>query len=133
MAGTLRKNKREIPLNLHGDTRQQPLYSLRFLFTQKDGIMILYYKAKQKKDVFLLSSLHTTPVVDDSDSKKPEAILHYNATKGGVDTAYEMLRCYSTRAASWRWPLAAFFDLVDINYMFGLICDSQGYRHDAQQ
>ena len=114
MAGTLRENKRSIPRNLHVDTRLQRLYSSRFLFTQKDGIMTLYYKAKQKKDVFLLSSLHATPVVDDSDSKKkPEAILHYNATKGGVDTADEMLRCYSTRVASRRWPFGAFFNLLD--------------------
>ena len=42
MACTLPKNRREIPLNLHVDTRQQPLYTSRFLFTQKDGIMILY-------------------------------------------------------------------------------------------
>ena len=63
--------------------------------------MILYYKAKQKKDVFFLSFMHTTPVVDDSDSKKkPEATLHHNATKGGVRTADEMLRCDSTKAAA---------------------------------
>ena len=72
MAGALPKNKREIPFNLHVDT----LHSSRFLFSQKDGIMILYYEAKPKKDVFLLSSSHTIPVIDDSDSKKnPEAIL----------------------------------------------------------
>ena len=51
MVGTLRKNKKEIPAELHVDTRQQPLYASRFLFTQEDGIMIFYYKAKQKKDV----------------------------------------------------------------------------------
>ena len=58
MVGTLRKNKREIPLELHADTKQQPLYTSRFFFTT-DSIMILYYKAKKKKDVFLLSSMHT--------------------------------------------------------------------------
>ena len=116
MVGTLRKNKREIPLELHADTKQQPLFTLRFLFTT-DGtcIMILYYKAKTKRDVFLLSSMHTAPVVNENEAKKkPEAILYYNSTKGGVYTADEMLRCYCTKAASRRWQLAAFSNLLDI-------------------
>ena len=71
--------------------------------------MILYYKAKKKKDVLLLSPMHTASVVNEDEAKKnPEAILYYNSTKGGVDTADERLRCYSTKAASRRWPLAAF-------------------------
>ena len=114
MVGTMRKNKREIPLELHADTKQQPLYTSRFLFTT-DGIKILYYKAKKKKDVFLLSSIHTAPVVNENETKKkPKAILYYNSTKGGVDIADEMLRCCSTKAASQRWPFAAFFNLLDI-------------------
>ena len=68
--GTLRKNKKEIPAELHVDTQQQPLYASRFLFTQEDSIMIFYYNAKQKKDVFLLLSMHTAPVLDDHGAKK---------------------------------------------------------------
>ena len=114
MVGTLRKNKREIPLELHADTKQQPLYTSQFLFTT-DGIMILYYKAKKKKESFLLSSMHNAPVVNENEAKKkPEAILYHNSTKGGVDTADEMLRCCSTKAASRRWPLVAIFNLLDI-------------------
>ena len=52
MAGTLRKNKRERPLNLHVDTRQQSLYSSRFLFSQKDGIMIPYITKLSKKKIY---------------------------------------------------------------------------------
>ena len=58
--------------------------------------------------------MHTTPVVYVSDSKKPEATLHHNATKGEVGTADEMLQRDSTKAASKQWPLAAFFNLLDI-------------------
>ena len=75
--GTLRKNKKAIPAELHVDTRQQPLYTSGFFFTQENSIVLLYYKAKQKKYVFLLSSMHTTPVVNDHGvKKKPEAILY---------------------------------------------------------
>ena len=114
MVGTLQKNKREIPLELLADTKQQPLYTSGFLFTT-DSIMVLYYEAKTKKDVFSLSFMHTAPVVNKNDAKKkPEAILCYNSTKSGVDTTDEMLRCYSTKDASRPWPLAAFFNLLDI-------------------
>ena len=86
MVGTLQKNKREIPLELHADAKQQSLYTSRFLFAI-DGIMILYYEAK-KKDVFLLPSIHTAPVANENEAKKkPEASLYYSSTKGGLDTA----------------------------------------------
>ena len=76
--------------------------------------MLLSYKAKKNKVVYLLFSSHKTTTVNYGEQKKPQAILDYNATKGGVDTADEMLRTYSTKAASQSWPLTAFFNLVDI-------------------
>lgn len=77
--------------------------------------MLLSYKAKKNKVVYLLSSQHKTPSIAASNLKqKPDAILYYNSEKGGVDTADEELRGYSTKAASRRWPLACFFNLLDI-------------------
>ena len=53
--------------------------------------------------------MHNFERVEDEDPKgRPEAILFYNESKGGVDTTDEMLRDYSTKAASRRWPLTAF-------------------------
>ena len=63
--------------------------------------MMLSYKAKKNKVVFLLSY-------------KYKAILDYNYNKAGVDTANKMLRSYSTKVLSRRWPLAAFFNLQNI-------------------
>ena len=55
------------------------------------------------KVVFLLSNCHSSPAVKINDEKhRPEVVLFYNKTKGGVDTADEMLRGYSTKAASKR-------------------------------
>ena len=59
--------------------------------------------------------MHTAPVLNKNQAKKkPEAISYYNSTKSRVDTADDMLRCYGTKAASRRWPLAAFFNFLDI-------------------
>ena len=72
---------------------------------------------KKAKNVYLLSSMHDAGRVEAGDPKRrPEAILFYNETKGSIDTntANEMLRGYSTKAASRRWPLAAFFNQLDI-------------------
>ena len=62
----------------------------------------------------MLSSEHKTVDVHEGEKKKPKAILDYNKNKGGVDTADKMLLSYSTKASSRRWPLAAFFNLLDI-------------------
>ena len=76
---------------------------------------MLSYKAKKNKVVYLLSSQHNTlSICGTHPKKKPEPILYYNSEKGGVDKADEMLRVYSTKAASRWWPLACFFNLLDI-------------------
>ena len=63
--------------------------------------MMYSYIAKKIKNVYLLSSMHNVERVEDEDPKRHvEAILFYNETKGGVDTADEMLRGYSTKATS---------------------------------
>lgn len=56
--------------------------------------------------------MHHEAIIDTDDPKiSTDAISFYNATKGGVDTANEMLRGYSAKAASRKWPLTAFFNL----------------------
>ena len=113
MVGTLRPNRREIPAEMH--MKNERLYTSKFAFSEDDNVMLTSYKAKQNKTVFLLSSAHDRAEVDCStERKKPQVILSYNSEKGGVDTADQMLRCFSTKSASRRWPLSAFFNLVDI-------------------
>ena len=92
MPGTMRAHGLEISSEAKLG-KDAILYSSTFVFTSpEESIMLLLVQPKEK----------------------PQAILDYNATKVGVDTADEILRAYSTKAASRRWPLAAFFNLVDI-------------------
>ena len=76
--------------------------------------MLLSYKARNNKVVYLLSLLQIVLEVADEAQKKPNAILKYNASTPAVDTADKMLRAYSTKAASRRWSFAAFFILLHI-------------------
>ena len=112
--GTIRGHRREIPNEIRFE-KDAALYSSNFFFTlPPESIRILSYKAKKNKVIFLLSSEHKTVEVHEGEKRKPKAILDYNKNKGGVDTADEMLRSYSSKASSRRWPLAAFFNLLDI-------------------
>ena len=123
MLGTMRVHRRKIPLEAKLG-KGATLYSSAFLFTPpEENIMLLSYKAKKNEVVYLLSSSHKTTTVYYGEQKKPQAILDYNATKGGEDTADEMLRTHSKKAASRRWLLAAFFNLVDITALdTNIIC-----------
>ena len=74
--------------------------------------MILSYKAEKNKVVFLPSSEHKT--VDVHEGEKTKSNFGLQQKQNGVDTADEMLPSYSTKTSSRRWPLAAFFNLLDI-------------------
>ena len=50
------------------------------------------YQCKQNKNVCILSTLHTSVMVDITAKKKPEADTFYNKTKSGVDIADQMAR-----------------------------------------
>ena len=52
------------------------------------------YKAKKNKNVVLLSSQHSSNILNESNNRKPETILYYNATKGGVDCVDERVGTY---------------------------------------
>ena len=54
----------------------------------------------------MLSTMHNQPDVDEnSKKKKPDVILCYNETKSGVDIVDKMVKTYSTKRMSRRWPL----------------------------
>ena len=93
-----------------------------FLFNApEESIMLLSYKAKKIKLVYLFPSSHKSTTINENKKKKPQAILDYNTNKGGVDTADEMLRTYSTKAASRSWPLVTFFNLLNITALITYI------------
>jgi len=63
----------------------------------------------------LLSTMHNDAKVSLGEHEKLEIILFYNHTKGGVDTVDQMCRHYTCKSGTRRWPMAMFYNLVDID------------------
>lgn len=112
MVGTIKKNKRELPIDF-----KDPKYCNRSvgssLFLFHEEITALSYKPKTNKIVTLISTMHPDGSVNE-DSKKPEMILSYNATKGSVDTFDQMCQNMNCGRKTARWPLCFFYNMINI-------------------
>lgn len=88
--------------------------SSEFLFDKK--MKIVQYIPKKYKLVTLLSTLHhEKKVLHDHPKKIPEIIQFYNSTKGGVDTMDQLVRTYSCKRQTNRWPVALFCNFIDLS------------------
>ncbi|XP_026189546.1 serine/arginine repetitive matrix protein 1 isoform X2 [Mastacembelus armatus] len=112
MVGTMRKNLSELPPQLLRVYGREALSSI-FAFTPTHTLVS--YVPKQRKNVILLSTKHSVAEISSGEKRKPQIILDYNRCKGGVDTMDEMIATYSCRRRTRRWPLALFFNLLDIS------------------
>lgn len=62
----------------------------------------------------LLSTMHDDANVADTAHQKPEMILFYKKTKAGVDRMEQMYSRYTTQRQKFTWPLAFFFNILDV-------------------
>ncbi|XP_055928586.1 piggyBac transposable element-derived protein 4-like [Argiope bruennichi] len=108
--GTVKKNKKEI----HAEflPRKHRIVGTSIFGFQKNKTLVSYVP-KKNKAVVLVSSLHDKAEID-GDSGKPEVILDYNMTKGGVDTCDKMCSAYSVSQITRRWPLVLFYIMMNI-------------------
>ena len=61
----------------------------------------------------LSTQLHDEQTAADHQNQ-PEINMHYNKTKGAVDTGDHMTREYSCVRARIRWPLRIFMEIIDM-------------------
>ena len=108
--GTLRQNKAYLPTEFRPN-RQREVHSSVFGFT--DTTTIVSYVPKQGRAVTLMSTLHKDAEITDI-QRKPKMIVDYNKSKGGVDTLDQLVRSYSSKRKTNRWPFAIFCILLDI-------------------
>jgi len=101
--GTMRKTRREIPTEL-AIPRGRDLYSSIFVF--RDDASLVSYKTHSSRIVLLLSTQHhERAIAPNRADEKPEIILHYNSTKGGVDSMDQMVGEFTCVRPTKRWPL----------------------------
>ncbi|CAM4573790.1 unnamed protein product [Leuciscus chuanchicus] len=112
MIGTIRKNKPELPSALT-NTRGRAIYSSLFAF--KETHAIVSYLPKKSKNVLLMSTVHSDPALSERDDQKPQMILSYNSTKGGVDNLDKIVATYTCRRKTACWPMAVFYNMVDVS------------------
>ena len=75
------------------------------------------YVPNKGKAVILLSTIHDCKSIHDGPKKKPEIILYDNQNKGGVDTMDEMVRYYSCKRQTKRWPMVLWYNMLDVAVM----------------
>ena len=70
--------------------------------------------------------------VDTSDDRKSklETVKFFNSTKFGVDVLNQMARKYSVNAASRRWPMQFFYNILDLaainaHFLYKLVIGSK--------
>ncbi|XP_059401128.1 piggyBac transposable element-derived protein 4-like [Carassius carassius] len=112
MIGTVRSNKPELPPALLSMKDRARLSSM-FAFT--DTHTLVSYCPRKNKNVLLMSTFHRDAKVSDKDHKKPEIILDYNQTKGGVDNFDKVVATYTCQRKTARWPMVIFFNMLDVS------------------
>ena len=111
VVGTIQKSRRHIPEELKNPAGREKLSTM---FAWSDKTMMASYCKAKNKVVLMLSTQHNQPLVSTCEHKKPEVILSYNATKGGIDTCDQMMERYTCRITTRRWPMAYFLMILDI-------------------
>ncbi|GBP72049.1 PiggyBac transposable element-derived protein 4 [Eumeta japonica] len=108
--GTIRKNKRELPKHF---TEIRGRAEKSSLFGHRGNCSLVSYVPKKGKNVLLVSSMHDDAQIIE-DTGKPEIIMDYNRTKGGVDSVDKMCETYNVARGTNRWPMVIFYSLMNV-------------------
>ena len=104
LLGTLNIVRREVPHKIKSMRNKQCATSL---YKSMD-MLLTVYQGKSKKNVLLVSTLHTNAAIGKNNKKNPETVKRYNETKYTVDAVDQMARKYTARTMTRRWPVYLF-------------------------
>ncbi|XP_034735679.1 uncharacterized protein LOC117949486, partial [Etheostoma cragini] len=107
--GTLGKAKRELPPSVK---EQAELFSTKVLKCANATLSV--YQGKPRKNLCILSSVHTSVGITDGPKAKPDSVTYYNNTKYGVDVLDQMAKAYSVKGCTQRWPVAVSYNILDL-------------------
>ena len=121
MIGTIRKNKVEIPPCFQA-SKTRDVYSTEFGFGQEGKIMLCSYVPRKRKAVTMISSYHHEKKVEPLPPCKPSLITDYNKTKGSIDTLDQLVKNYTCKRVTNRWPLLIFYWIIDVGCYNASVC-----------
>ena len=110
LLGTIRKNKPQLPREFV-EEKTRPIGSSMFGF--QENSTLVSYVPKKGRNVLLLSTIHNDDKID-ANTGKPDMIMMYNSTKGGVDVVDKLCAGYNCARATRRWPMVIFYSLMNI-------------------
>lgn len=110
LLGTVRKNKKELPPEFSRPSLRAVASSM---FAFRNNCTLVSYVPKKNKNVLVLSSMHYDDKID-TRTNKPEMIMDYNATKGGVDCVDKLCAAYNCARNTRRWPMVIFYSLLNV-------------------
>ena len=115
LVGTLRKNSKDIPKTVLKPT--PPLKKGDIVCQERNGIVVGCWK--DKREVRFLTTKHKGEIVSTGRKnrqgemiKKPDAIVHYNECKQGVDISDQMSSYFSPLRKSKFWYNKVAFELL---------------------
>ncbi|XP_068233497.1 piggyBac transposable element-derived protein 4-like [Palaemon carinicauda] len=108
LVGTVNRIRREIPISIRNTRDKQ--YSSQIL--KHNQCTLTVYQCKKNKNVLLLSTVHKKVGIGNDAKRTPDTISYYNNSKFGVDIVDKMARLYTTKAASRRWPVQVFYNIL---------------------
>ncbi|XP_046704280.1 uncharacterized protein LOC124385161 [Silurus meridionalis] len=111
LMGTVNKDRRELP-QLAKDTARPEVFFTSVL--RSGSVSLTIYAPKKNKAVCVPSSMHQDVKIGDGRKRKPNTITYYNHMKCGVDVLDQMAWMYSVKAATRRWPVAFFKNMLDL-------------------
>lgn len=71
--------------------------------------------------------MHHDEVIDPNNHNKPDIVTYYNQTKSGVDNFDHLLRLYSCKRKSNRWPMTLFYNILDCGALSAFILWTQKF------
>ena len=111
LLGTIRQIRKEVPRAML-PSKSLEVNSSLFLFSS--NATMVSYVPRKNKSVILLSSQHSNHSINTLNLGKPDIILDYDKSKGAVDSADKMLKEFSCRRISKKWPFVLLTQIINV-------------------
>ena len=112
IVGTVKAGSKGLPKDIVKGGEEK--FSSNFFYNASNSCTFVNYQCKRHKNVILISTMHYSPFTDATEKKKLAIVHFYNQSKVGVNVVDQMARQYTTHAATQRWPLAVWKNILDI-------------------